>query len=94
MKNKLTFVFITSVLSILVVYTSVSTVLLPILTKNPLPKAIVRITEEKEKTNKEDKNNTKTKTDIIKDTLVFNNSKDAGMKLFELRKKEVKKVAK
>lgn len=64
MKNKLTFWIITSVLSILVIYGLISTVLMPVLTKNPLPKASVQriIPTEKEnngKNTKKDSKNTK-----------------------------------
>jgi hypothetical protein len=86
MKNKLSFWIITSVLSILVIYALVNTVLMPVLTKNTLPKAIVRITDEKEKTVKGENDNSK--DDINSGALVSNNSKEAKQKLFELRKRE------
>ena len=96
MKNKLAFWIITSVLSLFVIYALVSTVLMPVLTKNPLPKATQSAPEEKAKTGKTNKankvnkaeNNNSGDDDAIPDSLVSNSSKDARQKLFELRKKE------
>lgn len=88
MKNKLIFWIITSVLSVFVIYALVSTVLMPVLTKNPLPKAIIQTTsDEKPKNNKKDNNDSK--DEVISDTVVSSNRKDAKVKLFELRKREV-----
>jgi hypothetical protein len=87
MKNKSAFWFITIVLSIIVIYALVNTVLMPVLTMNPLPKATIHNIEEKEKPGKGDKNSPK--DDTVSDTPVSGNSKDAIVKLFELRKKEV-----
>jgi len=87
MKNKLTFWIITSVLSIIVIYALVSTVLMPVLTKNPLPKAILRTTDDKEKSSKID--NKEIKDEANTDSNVSSNSKEDKMKYFELRKKEV-----
>lgn len=87
MKNKLSFWVITSVLSIFVIYALINTVLIPALSKNPLPKATVQIKDEKGKTGKVE--NINPKDDTIPDSLVSHNSKDAKMKLFELRKREV-----
>ena len=88
MKNKLTFWIITSVLSVLVIYALVCTVLMPVLTKNPLPKAIIQTaSDEKPKSSKKDNNDSK--DDIVSVPVVSGNSKDAKMKLFELRKREV-----
>jgi len=93
MKNKLTFWVITSVLTILVLYALVNTVLMPALTKNPLPKATVRISEEKVKNNKADKADKADKNnsddEVIPEPPVSTNTKDAKIKLFELRKREV-----
>jgi hypothetical protein len=87
MKNKIAFWIITIILSIFVIYALVNTVLMPVLTKNPLPKAIVRTSpDEKEKPDKEDSKNIK--DDAIQDSSVSNSSKDAKLKLFELRKRE------
>ena len=96
MKNKLAFWIITSVLSLFVIYALVSTVLMPVLTKNPLPKATQSAPEEKAKTGKTNnankvnkaENNNSGDDDAIPDSLVSNSSKDARQKLFELRKKE------
>jgi len=88
MKNKLTFWIITSVLSVMVIYALVSTVLMPVLTKNPLPKAIIQTTsDEKPKNSKKDNNDSK--DEIVSEPVVSGNSKDAKVKLFELRKREV-----
>ena len=87
MKNKLTFWVITSVLSIFVIYALVSTVLMPVLTKNSLPKAVVRISDEKPKASK--KGNNETKDEPISDSVVSTGGKDAKIKLFELRKREI-----
>ena len=60
---------------------------MPVLTKNPLPNAILRTTDEKEKNGKDDNNSPK--DDTVQDLSVSHNSKDAKMKLFELKKREV-----
>jgi len=88
MKNKLTFWIITSVLSVFVIYALVSTVLMPVLTKNPLPKAIIQ-TASDEKTKNSKKDNNDSKDEVISEPVVSGNSKDAKVKLFELRKREV-----
>ena len=90
MKNKSTFWIITSVLSILVIYVLVNTVLIPAFTKNPLPHATLQVVqEEKEKKEKNNKDrNSNPKDETIIDSVVSNNSKDAKVKLFELRKRE------
>jgi hypothetical protein len=87
MKNKIIFRVITGVLSLVVIYVLISTILLPTLTKNPLPKATIQVKEEKVKSGKED--NDSPKDIAIPDSLVLQNSKDAKLKLFELRKREV-----
>jgi len=97
MKNKLTFWIITSVLSIFVIYALVSTVLMPVLTKNPLPRAIVQTSDDNEKNTKEKKSKGKKTLDdnkdstdeTISDTVVSTGGKDAKAKLFELRKREI-----
>jgi len=102
MKNKLTFWIITSVLSIFVIFALVSTVLMPVLTKNPLPKAVLRTTDDNEKNEKvkisKEKNRKEKKTkddnkdstdNTVSDTNGSNNSKEDRMKLFDLRKREV-----
>ena len=86
MKNKLTFWFITSVLIIIVGYSLTSIVILPVLTKNILPKASVRILEDKAKSDKKEKNNVVSESS---DSSVSKSSKDEAMKLFELRRREV-----
>ena len=88
MKNKLTFWIITSVLSVFVIYALISTVLMPVLTKSPLPKAIIQTaSDEKPKNSKKDNNDSK--DEVISEPVVSGNSKDAKVKLFELRKREV-----
>jgi len=88
MKNKSTFWIITSVLSVFVVYALVSTVLMPVITKNPLPKAIMQTpSDEKPKNSKKDNNDSK--EEVNAEPAVSGNSKDAKVKLFELRKREV-----
>jgi len=97
MKNKLTFWIITSVLSIFVIYALVNTVLMPVFTKNSLPRAIVQNSDDNEKISKEKKtkgkkvrDDSKDSTDeTISDTVVSTGSKDAKAKLFDLRKREV-----
>lgn len=87
MKNKLSFWIITSVLIVFVIYALANTVLVPVLTKNPLPKAIIRTSDEKEKPGRAENENFK--DDTIQESSVSLNSKDAKKKLFELRKREV-----
>jgi len=86
MKNKLTFWIVTSILIIIVGYSLASIVILPILTKNILPRASVRILEDKEKSDKKEKNNVVSESS---DSSVSKSSKDEAMKLFELRRREV-----
>ncbi|HEY3387944.1 MAG TPA: hypothetical protein VGK38_00110 [Prolixibacteraceae bacterium] len=97
MKNKLTFWIITSILSIFVIYALVSTVLMPVMTKNPLPKAALRSSDEKEnnsKSNKKDsKSNKKDSKEESRDETVSESSASGNgsgdpVKYFELRKKE------
>lgn len=87
MKNKLAFWVITVFLIIFVLYILVNTTLLPVFTKNPLPKAAFGTSDEKVKTGKTEKNNPN--DDTILALPVVDNNKDAQMKLFEFRKKEV-----
>jgi len=86
MKNKLAFWLITSVLIIIVGYSLTCIVILPVLTKNILPRASVRILEDKEKSDKKEKNNVVSESS---DSSVSKSSKDEAMKLFELRRREV-----
>ena len=91
MKNKLTFWIITSILSVFVIYALVNTVLMPVLTKNPLPKAATRSTGEKEKNSKEDnkENNNDSRDDQPSEVKGSGGSTGDKMKLFDLRKTEV-----
>lgn len=90
MKNKSTFWIVTVILSVLVIYTFVCTVGLPVWTKNPLPEAA--LTQVKEKGENKDKNKAKEaeKEDdvVLADSLSGGNKKAALEKLFELRKQE------
>jgi hypothetical protein len=86
MKSKLTFWIVTSILIIIVGYSLASIIILPILTKNILPRASVRILEDKEKSDKKEKNNVVSESS---DSSISKSSKDEAMKLFELRKREV-----
>ena len=100
MKSKLAFWVITSVLAACVVYALIATVIMPVMTPNILPKAIIRTVEEKEKTVKgektakgekpvkTEKNNPKN-DDSISSSTASHSSKDEKMNLFEIRKKEV-----
>jgi len=91
MKNKLTFWIITSILSVFVIYALVNTVLMPVLTKNPLPKAVTRSSNEKEKNSKEDnkESNNDSRDDEPSDVKATGGSSGDKMKLFDLRKTEV-----
>jgi len=87
MKNKLAFWIITIVLFLLATYALVNIVIMPVWTKNPLPKAIIRTIPEKEKTGKNESN--QSKDDTISNLPDSNNSKEDRLNLFDLRKKEV-----
>lgn len=86
MKNKLSFWIVTSILIIMVGYSLVSIIILPVLTKNILPRATVRVLEDKEKSDKKEKNNVVSDSS---DTSVSKSTKDEAMKLFELKRREV-----
>jgi len=86
MKNKLAFWIITSILIIIVGYSLVTIIIIPVLTKNMLPRASVRILEDKEKSDKKEKNNVVSESS---DSSVSKSNKDEAMKLFELRRREV-----
>jgi hypothetical protein len=86
MKNKLSFWIVTSILIIIVGYSLVSIIILPVLTKNILPRATVRVLEDKEKSDKKEKNNVVSDSS---DTSVSKSTKDEAMKLFELKRREV-----
>jgi hypothetical protein len=89
MKNKIVFWFITSTLTIFTLYVLVNTVIQPVFTKNALPKATLRMSEEKKKTGKDDF--IEPKDDTISASVkeeVSTTGKDAKEKLYELRKRE------
>ena len=91
MKNKLTFWIITSIISVFVIYALVNTVLMPVLTKNPLPKTVTHSSGEKEKNNKEDnkEKNNDSNDDASSEVKGSGGSSGDKMKLFDLRKTEV-----
>lgn len=88
MKNKLAFWIITSVCILLVIYALVITVIMPVMTKNTLPKATIRTVEEKGKTNKGEKNNSKN-DDSIPSLSISHIGKDDKSNLCEIKKKEI-----
>ena len=90
MKNKTAFWLSTTILLLLVIYVLVCTVVLPVVTKNPLPHAKVsEITEdEKNQGNGKEKTAGEENSNIISESLETGNKKDALQKLFELRKSE------
>lgn len=86
MKNKLAFWLITSVLIVLVIYTLATSVVLPVITKKPLPKVTASKQNDKEKKGKA--NESGRKDGPIPGPFVSLDTKEALKKLFELRKKE------
>ena len=95
MKNKIAFWIITLISFILVVYVSVITVIQPVFTKNTLPRAIVRISEIKEKGTKGDKDKvakpepSNSGDDTISTSDGAGSPKQSVNKLIELRRKEI-----
>ncbi len=100
MKNKLTFWIITSVLSIFVIYGLISTVLMPVLTKNPLPKAAAlgnsddkennsKNTKRDSKNAKKDSEDDESKDETNSESAASGNSQGDKIKFFELKKQEV-----
>jgi len=90
MKNKTAFWLSTTILLLLVIYVLVCTVVLPVVTKNPLPHAKVSEITEDEKNQGKGKEKTagEENSNIISESLQTGNKKDALQKLFELRKRE------
>jgi len=86
MKNKVAFWIITILSLLLVLFVLGNIIIHPVLTKSPLPKAVIRTPVEKGKTDKADNKNQKEET--IAEPEMANGSKDAHNNLFELRKKE------
>jgi len=87
MKNKIAFWIITLLLTACVIFIAVTTIIRPVFTKNPLPKATVRnSSEEKKKVGKDEIINPG--EDTVTSSEAFNNSKDAQSKLLELKRKE------
>jgi len=87
MKNKIAFWIITFLSTVIMLYILVITVLQPVFTKNPLPRAVVRTTEVKAKSGKADKDIPM--DDTIQANDVSQNSKSATKDFFDLRKKEI-----
>lgn len=88
MKNKLTFWLITSVLSIFVIYILVVAVVMPVMTKNVFPKAVINKPVTKEKSGKGKIDNTTQKKEPISDSFAEKSSIDGLKDLFDIRKKE------
>ncbi len=88
MKSKIAFWIITLILVAAVVFIGYTTVIQPVFTKNPLPKANVRnlITEEKKKAGKDE---VVPEDDSLSSTETVANSKDALNKFLEIRRKEI-----
>lgn len=64
----------------------VNTALMPVFTKNPLPKATIRTVNDKSKSGKSDQD--KYRDDTMQTLPATNNSEDAQLRLFESRKRE------
>ncbi len=88
MKVKIAFWITTLLLFAAVAYISVTTVIQPVFTKNPLPKAIIRSNpEERKKVGKDEI--IVPDDDTIQSSETGGNTKDAGNKLLEIRRKEI-----
>ena len=88
MKNKISFWIITLILTACTAYISVTLIFRPVLTKNPLPKAVIRtLVVEKKKVGKDDIINRGDDTVTASET--FTNSKDSQNKFLDLRRKEI-----
>ena len=88
MKNKLAFWLITCILTIIGIYILVISVVMPVMTKNALPKIVSNVPVVKEKSGKGKPENSIPKEDPISDSLIAKSSKDGLKDIFELRKKE------
>lgn len=95
MKNKIAFWTITSILTVVLVFVLVTTVILPVFTKETLPKGVVVAsndveTKAKPKNKAKSKENQKVEEEqISSDSEISENKNEAGNNLFELRKKEI-----
>ena len=104
MKGKIAFWIITLILTVFVIYMSVVTVIQPVFTKNPLPKAIIRNSEVKEKVSKGDKGkvskgdkdkvakpdpSNSVDDDSVASSDGSRSPKESVNKLIELRRKEI-----
>jgi len=93
MKNRLVFWLITVFMSVLVLYSLVSNVALPVMTKNQLPKAGSHLYKENIKEVKKEDKKKKASANISKDetnpdSSIANIDKSSQSKLFELKKSE------
>ena len=87
MKNKIAFWIITLLLTACVIFISITTIIRPVFTKNPLPKATVRNnSEEKKKVGKDEIINPGEDTATPNETI--SNGKDSQNRLLELKRKE------
>lgn len=88
MKNKIAFWIITLILTACTVYISITLVIRPVFTKNPLPKATIRSSYvEKKKVGKDDIINRGEETITPSET--FTDSKDIQNRFLDLRRKEI-----
>ena len=88
MKNKLAFWLITSILSIIVIYILVVAVVMPVMTRNVFPQAIINKPVTKDKSGKVKIDNSNQKKEQVSDSLVEKSSRDGLKNLFDIRKKE------
>jgi hypothetical protein len=88
MKNKLTFWLITSILSIIFIYILVVAVVMPVMTKNVFPKAVINKPLTKEKSGKGKVDSSNQKKEAVSDSLLAKSSKDGLKDLLDIRKKE------
>ncbi len=87
MKNKIAFWIITVILTAGVVYIAYTTVFQPVFTKNPLPRTVSHVSEERKKVGKDEVLIPDEDTTSTSDAV--NSTKDVQIKLLELRRKEV-----
>ena len=88
MKNKLAFWLITSILSVIVIYILVVAVVMPVMTKNVFPKAVINKPITKEKSGKGKIDSSNQKKEPVTDSLLAKSSSDGLKELFDIRKKE------
>jgi hypothetical protein len=92
MKNKSTFVFLTVLMSLLVIYALVANVILPVFTQNKLAVETTAAKNDDQKSSKKKKTTAPTKETVkdenIPDSLKMKSKSQARGKLYDLRKKE------